>query len=120
MTSPPQGVKQAILAIWGTIAISACSALLAKVLGISTQSDFVGAILVYALLCIIPYKLSNRSNASRYVYAVITAITFLFMVAGMGTLNKIDLVVSIVLIPVEIFILYKLFQSEATAWFTSK
>lgn len=120
MHSSPQGVKQAILAIWLTLAISAASALVGKLSGLSSQSDFVGAIIVYAFMCIIPYKLSNRSNASRYVYVVLAIISFLFMAAGIGKLNKIDFAVSVLLIPVEIFIIFRLFQPEASAWYTSK
>lgn len=119
MHASPQGVRQAILAIWATLALSALSALIAKLSGLSSEGDFVGAVLVYAIFCILPYKLANRSNASRYVYVVIIAISFLFMAAGVGTLNKIDLAVSVLLIPVEVFIIYRLFQPEASAWYTS-
>jgi hypothetical protein len=118
--SLPQGVRQAIYAVWLTLAISAASALVGKLSGLSSQGEFVGAILVYALMCMIPYKLSNRSNASRYVYVVLTVISFLFMAAGVGKLNKIDFAVSVVLIPVEAFIIFRLFQPEASAWFTAK
>jgi hypothetical protein len=118
--SLPQGVRQAILAIWATLAISALSALIAKLSGLSSQGDFVGSILVYAIFCMFPYKLANRSNATRYVYVVLIAISFLFMAAGVGALNKIDFAVSVLLIPAEVFIIFRLFQPEASAWFTSK
>ena len=120
MYMQPQGVKQAILAIWLTLAISAVSALIAKILGISSEGDFVIAIIVYALFCIIPYKLTNRSNASRYVYLIITIISVLFWAAGIGKINKIDLTASIIIMPVEVFILYRLFQAESSVWFTSR
>lgn len=119
MHSSPQGVRQAILAIWLTLAISAASALVAKLLGLSSQGEFAAAIVIYAIFCIIPYKLSNRSNASRYVYVVLTVLTFLFMAAGIGEINKIDFAISVLLIPMEIFIIYRLFQPEASAWYTS-
>ena len=116
----PVGVRQAIIAIWITLAIYAISALLAKLWGISSDSDFVGALVVYALCCIFPYKLGNRSNATRYVYLVLTVISVLFMLAGVGKLNKLDFFVSVALLPVEVFILYRLFQKEASAWFASR
>jgi hypothetical protein len=118
--SSPQGVKQAVLAIWATLALSALSALAAKLSGLSSQGDFVGTIVLYAILCIVPYKLANRSNATRYVYVVLTAVSFLFMAAGIGTLNKVDFAVSVLLIPAEVFIIFRLFQPEASAWYTSK
>ena len=120
MQSSPQGVRQAILAIWATLAISALSALVAKLTGLSSQGDFVGSIIVYAIFCIFPYKLANRSNPTRYVYVVLIAISFLFMAAGVGALNKIDFAVSVLLIPAELFIIFRLFQPEASAWYTSK
>jgi len=120
MHSLPQGVKQAILAIWATLAISALSALIAKLSGLSSQGDFVSTVFVYAIFCIVPYKLANRSNATRYVYVVLIAISFLFMAAGVGALNKIDFAVSVLLIPAEVFIIYRLFQPEASAWYASK
>lgn len=119
MEAAPSGVRQGILAIWITLGISSLSALIAKIAGMSSQGDFVGAIIVYALLCIVPYKLSNRSNSARYVYAVITATSLLFMAAGIGAMNKVDLAVSIALVPVEIFIIFRLFQADASAWFTA-
>jgi hypothetical protein len=118
--SSPQGVRQAIFAIWATLIISALSALAAKLSGLSSEGEFIGSILVYAIFCILPYKLANRSNATRYFYLVLTVISFLLMAAGVGTLNKIDLAVSVLLIPVEVFIIFRLFQSEASAWYTSK
>lgn len=120
LNSAPHGVKQAIIAIWATLALSALSALIAKVLGISSKSEFISAIVVYALICIVPYKISNRSNPARYVYAVITCVSFLFMAAGVGDLNKVDFAVSVLLIPAEIFILYRLFQRDASEWFSMK
>lgn len=75
---------------------------------------------MYAIFCIVPYKLANRSNATRYVYVVLTAISFLFMAGSSVALNKIDFFVSALLIPAEVFIIYRLFQPEASAWYTSK
>ena len=118
--SIPQGVRQAVLAIWATLAVSALSALIAKLAGLSSQGEFVGFIVSYAIFCIVPYKLANRSNATRYVYVVLTAISFLFLAAGVGALNKIDFATSVLVIPAEIFIIFKLFQPEASAWYVSK
>ncbi|MBV1776423.1 hypothetical protein KSF73_11960 [Burkholderiaceae bacterium DAT-1] len=119
MQSMPGGVKQAILAIWITIGLSAIGDLIAKLIGIASFGDLIGAIFFSALLCIIPYKLSNRSNAARYFYAVITVASLILLASGSVPLNKIDYFVSILFIPVEIFIIYRLFQAEANSWFTA-
>lgn len=119
MESTPLRVKQAISAIWVTLALSALSSLCAKLSGLISAADFVGAVVVYAILCVVPYKLSNRSNATRYVYVVLLAASYLFMAAGVGSLNKLDFALSILLIPVEIWIVFRLFQPEASAWFSA-
>lgn len=119
-TAIPSGVNQAIIAIWATLGISALLALYNKVTGAYDNGQFLGELFIYALMCIIPYKLSNGSNATRYVYAVLTAFMILLMFAFPSSLAetpKITLVVSAILTPVEVFIFYRLFQAEASAWF---
>jgi len=114
----PSGVRQAVIAIWATIAVDAVLAVYCKLTGVYTENLFMAAILVYSLLCIIPYKLSVRSNSARYIYAILTAITVLMTVAGVGDVKSVELYVSLVLIPVEVFIIFRLFQKEASNWFT--
>ncbi len=117
MAAQPHGVGQAITAIWISLAVSALSALAGKLMGLSTQDEFITSLIAYALLCIFPYKLGNGSNPTRYVYAVLTIMSFLFMAAGVVSANKIDMAVSVALLPVEVFIIYRLFQQEASMWF---
>lgn len=116
----PAGVRQAVIATWATIAVDAVLAVYCKIAGIYSEGMFMGALFIYALLCIIPYKLSVKSNSARYVYVILTAIVVLMTVAGVGAMKSIELYVSLVLIPVEIFIIYRLFQKEASNWFTAK
>lgn len=71
-TQPPHGVGQAIAAIWISLAVSALSALAGKLMGLSTQGEFITSLMAYAILCIFPYKLGNGSNPTRYIYAVLT------------------------------------------------
>lgn len=116
----PSGVRQAIIAIWATIAVDAVLAVYCKIAGMYSEGMFMGAIFLYALVCIIPYKLSVRSNPSRYVYVILTAISVLMTVAGVGAMKPIELYISLILTPVEVFIIYRLFQKEASYWFTAK
>jgi hypothetical protein len=116
----PQAVEQAVILIWGTLALSAISSLINKWMGHIDAGQFVFSLIVYGIMCVIPYKISRGSNATRYVYLILTAITILFMLGGLGNdMPKLDLVLSIVLTPVELFILYKLFQKESASWFSS-
>ncbi|MDR1967598.1 MAG: hypothetical protein LBQ32_02750 [Burkholderiaceae bacterium] len=115
--SIPVGVKQAVWAIWGTLAISALGAVIATRLGQTSSGVFLFSLIVYALICIIPYKISNGSNSARYVYLIIFCISVLIMLSGIGKLSKPDLISSIIQFPLEIFAIYKLFQKEASSWF---
>ncbi len=116
----PLGIKQAIIAILGTLAISTLLALYELLIGASSGGEFIFAIIIYALLCILPYKISHQSNAARYVYLGISIVSMLSIFAFEYEEYKLELIFSLVLIPVEIFILYRLFQKEASSWFLSK
>jgi len=115
----PESINQAVMGIWATIAVSAIGSLINKWLGSISMGEFVFTIFLYAFVCILPYKISKGSNAARYVYLIFFIITILFMLAGMGEeIPKLDFILSIILIPVEIFIIYRLFQKESSAWFS--
>jgi hypothetical protein len=116
----PSGVRQAVIATWATIAVDAVLAVYCKLAGIYSEGMFMWAMLAYSLICIIPYKMSVRSNSVRYVYVIFTAIGVLMTVAGVDHMKPIELYISLILTPVEVFIIYRLFQKEASDWFTAK
>ena len=117
----PISVQQAIKGIWITIALSVLAALGNIWMGEITQGYFVMTIFVYALYCIFPYKLRKGSNPARWVYAIQAAITLLILLGGVvDQIPKLDLIASIVMVPIEIFILYRLFQRGSAIWFASK
>lgn len=114
----PIGIRQAVIAIWATLAIDALLALYEKLTGQATNGEFIFALILYSLLCILPYKISNKSNAARYMYLIITIASVLIGLGGVGYEKmKLEYVVSLFLIPVEIFILYRLFQKGTSDWF---
>ena len=114
----PEGVNQAIIGIWATIGLSAVVSLINKWMGAISMEEFIFTILFYALICILPYKINKGSKAARYVYLIFFAISILFMLAGVGNdIPKLDLILSIILIPVELFIVYRLFQKDSSSWF---
>ena len=116
----PLGVNQAVIGIWATIILSAVATLINKWIGDISMDEFVFTIIIYSFVCILPYKINQGSNAARYVYLIFFAISILFMLAGVGNeIPKIDLILSVLLIPIELFILFRLFQSEASAWFST-
>ena len=117
----PNGVSQAIIGVWVTIGLSVVAALISRWTDVISTGMFVLYIFVYALFCIFPYKLGKGSNPTRWVYSILIAVSMLFMLGGMaGEMPISDLVLSILMIPIEIFVLVRLFQSEATQWFLQK
>jgi hypothetical protein len=117
----PLGLKQAEIAIWASLAVAAVVALIDKWIGAITSGEFVITLILYGLLCIIPYKIGRGSNAARYIFSIITVISLLFLVGGeMESLPHLDWIVGLLMIPVDIFILYRLFESETSEWFSRK
>lgn len=115
----PKSINQAVLAIWGTIIASAIVAVFEKKMGYIDSGELALSLIIYAILCILPYKISRCSNAARYTFTILTALCYLLMLAdGMVSTSKADFVLTIILIPVDIFIIYRLFSGEATSWFS--
>jgi hypothetical protein len=111
-------IKTAINLVWLSIGLSAFSQLLNIWANLISPGDFMGSILVMGLCCIIPYKLSQRSNAARYVYAVLVGIGILFILSGIDNSHtKIDIAFYIITFPLDIYALIKLFSDDASEWF---
>jgi hypothetical protein len=114
----PQGINQAIIAIWVTIGLSIIAALINTWVGDISTGEFVGYIIAYSLICIFPYKLGKGSNPARWVYGIFFVASVLFMLGGVGNgMPKADWIVSIIMFPIEVFAIFRLFQPEASEWF---
>ncbi|PRC90731.1 hypothetical protein [Solimicrobium silvestre] len=115
----PQGVKQAEIGIWATIAVSALVSLIDKLQGFISEGEFFFALILYSVFCIFPYKIARGSNPARYIFAVLTAFSILGTFAVIAQVSKLDLISTILLLPVQAFIFYRLFHHDATDWFGS-
>lgn len=114
----PQTVALALNVIWASIAISALLALVDKVTGQVSANHFMLNLIGYGLVCIIPYKIGQRSNGWRYVFAILTVITVLMVLGGVGgEITKLEMIGSILTLPMGLFALYKLFEQESNYWF---
>lgn len=115
----PNNVYQAVIAIWATLIIGAINTLIEQKLGIIDHKELAIYLFVYGLLSIFPYKISNRSNASRYAYTIITVISYFLMIGNEEKyITKNETILSILMLPIDIFIFYKLFTKEANNWFS--
>ena len=115
----PKGVNQAITGIWVTLGVSVLAALINRWVGDISTAGFVGCVVFYSIFCIFPYKLAKGSNPARWIYTILMAMSVLFMIGGAATyMPKADLVASIIMTPIEIFIIFRLFQPQASQWFS--
>jgi hypothetical protein len=115
----PKNINQAVIAIWFTIVISAVAAVINKQIAAIDSEKFMFYLVTYGIFCIFPYKISKGSNPARYVFAILTVIGYLFLLGGETTnMTKLDIVLSVLLVPVYGFIFYRLFSNEGNNWFT--
>ena len=116
----PKGVNQAVIATWATVIIYALVAVVEKRIGDISSEKFTLYLIAYGIFCIFPYKLSKGGNVTRYVFSIITVVGYLFMLGGTEGMPRLDVICSVVLLPVYAFIIWRLFSGEANEWFTNK
>ena len=117
----PKTVINATNLIWLSIALSALAAVVDKRSGLMTNGDFSFNLVLYALLCIVPYKLANRSNPTRYVYGVLCALSVLSLLAGqVATLPKYSHLSALAQLPLMALSCFWLFTPPASDWFERK
>ena len=114
----PQSVVTAVYAILATIGLD----LIATAMGIESPESSSGtadgaviSLVVYGLLCI---NISRGRNWARNVYAILIAAEVAALLAfdnAGGT--DVETVVSYLMVPVEVWILFRLFSSESDDWF---
>jgi len=123
----PKGVSQAIVVLWITIILSPICEVIKIRFGESTVLECSLALIVNAFICIIPYKLSEGSDAARQCFIAlffIYAFSILIILSGIHSYpvnsNRIDVALSVVVLPANFFILYRLLQPEASLWFSKQ
>lgn len=118
-TCPPS-VRRGVNLLWVTLAITALGALLNRFLGVIGEGEFAAVLFVYALCAVFPYKIGRGSNATRFVYLVLLIGSVLYSIGtGFSTTTKVDAILSILLLPAEIYAIYCLFTADANRWFAA-
>lgn len=117
----PNSVRNAVIALWITIAISAIAVLIDKLTGQITDDMFLLHLIIYALTCIIPYKISNGSNATRYVFLILLVYVIFAWIGSPEEMVKAtpkwSLMASYIVTVIDALIIYWLFSSSSTQWF---
>lgn len=123
--SIPADIKQAATAIWIGIAVEALGAAFATRLGYLPRIEMVSSLIIYALFCIIPYKIANGSNAARYFLLVLFCVNALIlwsgaMAAELHKLSTPETVAGCVDFALTLFALIRLFQPSTNKWYSAK
>lgn len=119
-TRRPEAVRQAERIIYASIAASGIVSLIDRWMGAIGPGEFAGQLIFDGFLCIIPYKIGRGSNPARYVYVVMCAIAVLLMLGGGLRVPRLDLLLSVVMVPVEVYVGWRLFQPEVSRWFAGE
>lgn len=78
--------------------------------------DFALSIVIYAVSVMIPYKLAQRSNATRFVVVVLIAVSMLGWLGGLSQpLPRFSLTAAIIQIPILAVSVYWFFLHPAPA-----
>ena len=125
----PRGVSQAIVVLWLTIILNVICEIVNVSLGDISVIEFLLGLVISAVLCIIPYKLSKGSDAARQCFIalfILGVLANLIILSGIYLdyidldLTRVDVALTIVAFPANLFILYRLLQHDAVMWFSEQ
>lgn len=116
----PTSVGRGVVLLWLTLGITAFGAVVNRLLGLISEGEFAAVLFFYALCSVFPYKIGRGSNAVRIVYVVLLIGSLLYSIGtGFSTVTKVDVILSIILLPAELYAIYCLFTAEANKWFAA-
>ena len=114
----PKLVSVAVQLIWLTIAIDAVM-MVVSFDGTPANADaltFNGVMLLFYAL--VTAKIAAGRNWARHSYALLVVMEFALVAAfGLSDASELEEVVTYMTLPLELWILYRLFNAEADAWF---
>ena len=116
----PKGIRQGTNIVWTIITLSVLGLLLHKFIGFVSNREFFTLIFYYLILYIIAYKISVGSNIARYVYLIWFILSTISFLSSSMAVTGIQLLMSFIFIPFEVFAIYKFFNKDANDWFVLK
>ena len=116
----PKGIRQGTNIVWTIITLSVLGLLLHKFIGFVSNRELFTLIFYYLILYIIAYKISVGSNIARYVYLIWFILSTISFLSSSMAVTGIQLLMSFIFIPFEVFAIYKFFNKDANDWFVLK
>jgi len=115
----PETIRNAVTAIWISLAIGILETLILKFTGKISKGEFMFTLIVYGIFVMFPYKISRGSNPARYVWTVFFVIGILAMIGGITpkVTGIILILLGIANIAITSLSIYWLFTKEADIWF---
>ena len=119
MATKPEGVKQAELVLWISITIFTFIQIIDKLNGTISFGILLFSLIFNGLYCIVPHKIGLGLNQARYIYIAILIVKIVLLFSGRVLIPKLDGVMTVLMLPLDGFITYRLFQREANDWFSN-
>lgn len=117
----PKSVKQAVFALWISIGVTLLLWISNYSVGIMDQREFMSALVILGLFCVLPFQIMQRNNFARKVCIVLTLFSLMIMfLGGYEHLTNLEYVVSLTMLPVDLFIVYQLLTPSASNWFSAQ
>lgn len=112
-------VQIGIQAIWAILVVDLIVVVVDWLTAARSGGLTVAWILWYCLWAVFPYKLQKRSNATRFIYGLMSAAGVGMLAAGMTDgMSTLGRIVSIIEIPVVALSVYALFSESGEEWFS--
>lgn len=120
VTEKPAPVTQGVAALWGSLLVTTLTTIYGKWTGHYEEDVFIVSVLLLAIFCIIPYKVSVGSNAARYWFIVLAMLGNVLALGGVvQTTTTFDFVSGLIVVPFDLYAIYKLFHRESNQWFAA-
>jgi len=116
----PKSVKQGTNIMWTIIVLSILGLLLHKFIGFLYNDEFIISMSYYIIVCVIIYKIGTGNNIARYLYLILFIFSTVKFLTSSMAVTGISLLISALIIPLNLFAIYKVFNKESKEWFSKK
>lgn len=113
----PRQVQIAVRMVWASIGLAVATSIASRLLGHTASPQLCGELLIYAVLCLLPYKLSKGSNGARLAFIALAAMSIGWLASGgYASLHIFELVADVVQIPLTAYTVFLLLRRDDAAW----